>query len=126
MSRRFPILFDPWYRVLSAALLMPPSSSYVEVSADHVYVRLSWGFRATFPRTAVVRTSLSNEHPLSRGVHGWAGKWLVNGSDEGIVVMDLEPVQRGRVTGFPVRLRRLMVSVEDPEGLRAALDARDG
>jgi hypothetical protein len=42
------------------------------------------------------------------------------------VAIDLEPVQRGRVTGFPVRLRRLMVSVEDPDGLRAALSSREG
>jgi hypothetical protein len=80
MGRRFPILFEPWYRVLSTALFLSPSSSYVEVGDDQVHVRLAWGFRASFPRAAVKGTSLVDDHPLSRGVHGWAGKWLVNGS----------------------------------------------
>jgi len=121
MSRRFPISFDPWYRVLSAALLLLPSSAYVEILDAEVRVRMGWGFRATFPRTAVARTSLPSNHPLSRGVHGWAGKWLVNGSGRQIVAIDLEPEQRAKVMGFPVRLRCVMVSVEDPDGLRGAL-----
>ncbi len=121
MDKRFPIAFEPWYRVLSTALLLPPSSSYVEVDDARVRVRMGWAFRATFPRAAVVNTSRSARRPLSRGVHGWAGRWLVNGSGDGIVNIDLEPLQRGYVTGFPVRLRQLMVSVEDPDGLGEAL-----
>ena len=45
----------------------------------------------------------------------------MNGSGQGIVSIDLEPRQRGYVVGFPVRLRNLLVSVEDPAGLMAAL-----
>ena len=59
--------------------------------------------------------------PLSRGVHGWAGRWLVNGSGDRIVNIALEPSQRGYVMAFPVRLRNLLVSVEDPTGLITAL-----
>ncbi len=61
------------------------------------------------------------KRPLSRGVHGFAGRWLVNGSGRGILTIDLEPVQRGYVMGFPVRIRQLMVSVQDPSKLAAAL-----
>jgi len=50
-----------------------------------------------------------------------AGRWLVNGSGSDIVAMDLNPIGRGYVMGFPVKLRQLLVSVEDPEGLIRAL-----
>ena len=55
------------------------------------------------------------------GVHGWAGKWLVNGSTKGLVIMDIDPPARGYVLGFPVRLRQLAVSTADPEGFLAAI-----
>ena len=45
-TTRFPIRFDRLYGVLSTALFMPPSKSYVEVGGDQVRVRMSWGFRA--------------------------------------------------------------------------------
>jgi hypothetical protein len=58
---------------------------------------------------------------LSRGVHGFAGRWLVNGSPDGILTIDLDPVQRAYVMGVPVRLRQLMVSVADSSALARAL-----
>jgi hypothetical protein len=118
---RFPIRFDAGYRVISTALFLAPSRSFVEVEGDEVRVRMAWAFRARFPRSAVASASDFREKPLSRGVHGFAGRWLVNGSGQGIVSIDLEPGLRGYVMGFPVRLRRLLVSVEDPEGLMRAL-----
>jgi len=118
---RFPIRFDAAYRVLSSALLLTPSDSFVEVAGDDVRVRMAWGFRARFPRSAVMSATEHQKKPLSRGVHGFAGRWLVNGSGKGIVNIALEPSQRGYVIGFPVRLRNLLVSVEDPAGLMIAL-----
>jgi hypothetical protein len=118
---RFPMRFDAGYRVLSAALLLAPSDSFVEVEGDEVRVRMAWGFRARFPRSAVASVTEHRQKPLSRGVHGFAGRWLVNGSGEGIVNVALDPPQRGYVMGFPVRLRNLLVSVENPAGLIATL-----
>jgi hypothetical protein len=60
---------------------------------------------------------------LTRGVHGWAGRWLVNGAGDGILVISLNPWQRGYVIGFPVTLRELLVSVDDPSALAIALTA---
>ena len=119
--QRFPILFDTWYASLSSALFLPPSNSYVEVDTIQVRVRMGWAFRARFPRAFVKGVAAMEKRPLSRGVHGFAGRWLVNGSGRGILTIDLEPVQRGYVMGFPVRLRQLMVSVQDPSKLAAAL-----
>lgn len=119
--RRFPISFEPWYRGLSTVALLPPSTAYVEVAGDEVAVRMGWAFRARFPRTSVVAVSEPDLRTISRGVHGFAGRWLVNGSGKGIVSLRLEPPPRGRVLGIPVQLRELLVSVEEPAALADAL-----
>jgi hypothetical protein len=121
MAVRFPIRFDAAYRILFTALLLAPSDWFVEVEGDEVRVRMAWAFRTRFPRSAVASVGEHQKRPISRGVHGFAGRWLVNGSGQGIVDIALEPTQRGHVMGFPVRLRNLLVSVEDPAGLRTAL-----
>jgi hypothetical protein len=36
-ATRFPISFDPWYRVLSSVLGLPPSGAYVQVGRDQVH-----------------------------------------------------------------------------------------
>lgn len=118
---RFPIRFDAWYRILSSALLLRPSDSYVDVNDDEVSIQMGWAFHSRFPRSSVGATSRLDNSPLSRGVHGFAGRWLVNGSGAGILSIDLHPTQRARVLGFPVRLRQLLVSVDDPEALAARL-----
>ncbi len=122
-STRFPIRFDRAYRLLSRAVFLPPDDSFVEVDGDEVRVRMGWGFRARFPRSSVVSVTGARRRPISRGVHGWAGRWLVNGSGDGILDLALEPAQRAYVLGFPVRLRDLLVSVEDPGALTRALTA---
>lgn len=120
---RFPIRFENWYRALSSALLLRPSDSYVDVGNDDVSVKMGWAFRARFPRSAVAGTVPLRKSVLSRGVHGFAGRWLVNGSGDRIVALDLQPAQRAYVMGFPVRLQQLMVSVEDPEAFATRLQS---
>ncbi len=70
----------------------------------------------------IAQTGKSPKRPLSRGVHGFAGRWLVNGSGQCILVIDLAPGQRGYVMGFPVRLRQLMISVWEPAAFTAMLE----
>jgi hypothetical protein len=57
----------------------------------------------------------------SWGVHGWRGRWLVNGSSENVVRIELDPPARARVLGFPVRLTQLRVSIVRPDDLIDAL-----
>ena len=124
-ATRFPIRFDPLYGLLSRMLLIPPSRSYVEVFDDRVDVRMAGAFDASFPRSSVVAAAKVNQRfRLTRGAHGWGGRWLVNGSGDGIVAIDLKPRQRAYVVGFPVKLQQLMVSVDEPERLIAALKAQ--
>jgi hypothetical protein len=118
---RFPIAFESWYRVLSTALGLPPSSAYVEVGGEEVAVHMGWAFRSRFPKSAVRSAAVAEMRTISRGVHGFGGRWLVNGSGRNILSMELDPPQRGHVMGFPVRLRELLVSVEDAAAVTAAL-----
>jgi hypothetical protein len=121
-STRFRIKFDAPYALLSKALFISPTDSYVEIVQNEVLVRMGWAFRTTFDRSCVTGTSpLDKRIPLTRGVHGWAGRWLVNGAGDGIVAIDLEPRQRAYVMGFPVSLMQLQVTVDDPLALVAAL-----
>lgn len=107
--------------MLSTALVLLPSDSYVELEGDHVAVRMGWAFRASFPRSAIARAHRLDARPLSRGVHGFAGRWLVNGAGDRLLGIELDPIQRARVLGIPVRLRQLIVSVDDPDALAAQL-----
>ena len=118
---RFPIRFERWYGALSSALLLRPADSWVELSGDEVECRMGWAFRARFPRASVKAARRFAGQPLSRGVHGFAARWLVNGSGQDLVELELEPTQRARVLGVPVRLRQLLVSVEAPDALLARL-----
>jgi hypothetical protein len=119
---RFPIKFDAPYALLSRALFISPSDSYLEIGGDQVSVRMSWAFRTTFDRSSISGTSILDERiPLTRGVHGWAGRWLVNGAGDGVLAIDLDPRQRAYVMGFPVKLVQLRVSVDDPSALAAAV-----
>ena len=82
---------------------------------------LSAKWQKSSPRDAVASVQPLGSPVLSIGVHGMCGRWLVNGSHRGIAVLRLAPEQRARVLGFPVHLRELMLSVDDPEALRRAL-----
>ena len=118
---RFPISFDRWYGVFSSLLGLPPSTAYVEIDGTEVEVRMGWAFRTRFPRSAVASTSTLDIRPLSRGVHGFGGRWLVNGSGREILSIHLTPDQRAYLMGVPIRLQELLVSVTGCAALAAAL-----
>jgi hypothetical protein len=118
---RHPITFDPWYRWLSSLLGLPPSTAYVEVDGEDVEVRMGVAFRARFKRSDVASAAPVDMRPISRGVHGLFGKWLVNGAGRNILRIELRPEQRAHVMRIPVRLRELLVSVSDPSALAKAL-----
>ena len=119
---RFPVSFDRWYAALSRLLGLPPATAYVELDGPEVRIRMGWAFRSRFPRSAIVAIGPLRMPPLSRGVHGFGGRWLVNGSRRGVLAIQLDPIQRAYVMGVPVRLRELMVSVTGAAELAAALE----
>jgi hypothetical protein len=116
----FPILFGKW-RPLLVAVGMGPGVSGVDLDDGELHIRLGWAFRARIPRSSITGAKPVTGRVGGVGVHGWRGRWLVNGSFERIVEVDIDPPARALATGFPVKLRSVLLSLEDPEGFVSAL-----
>ena len=117
---RIPIRYGTPWKWLLPFLLLPARASYLRIEGDVVKVRLGWAFRTKFRRRDV--TDVANHRPvLTIGAHGWKGRWLVNGAHRPIARITLALPARARVLGFPVRLRELLVSVDDVAQLQRAL-----
>jgi hypothetical protein len=94
----------------------------VTVTDEAVEVRYGVVFSIDVPRVAVrtaERVDLSWWWGV--GAHGWKRRWVVNGSRRQLVELGLDPEVRGRTFGLGVRVRSLVVSVEDAAGLIAAV-----
>jgi hypothetical protein len=109
------------FRLLMSAMGLGPRYSGAEVDADRLIVRMGWGFSAQVPRSAI--RSAERTHGLvgGIGVHGWRGRWLVNGAASGLVMVRFDPAQRARVMGFPVKLVTLCLSLEEPDRFLAEI-----
>ncbi len=117
--------YDRWFLPFSAPLGLGPGQSDLHIENGNLHVKMGWGFRATIPLGSIKKASIKNDEPnrdrvYSYGVHGWRGRWLVNGSAKGIVELTLGPPVRAHVAGVPVTVRTLWVSVTDPDALIAA------
>ncbi len=107
--------YDTWCGWLLGAMGHGRRLSRIEVDPDAVRVRMGLGFRATVLRASVVSAvDIGHRRVFGWGVHGWRGRWLVNGSSSGLVTVTIEPPARARVLGVPVRLRELTVSLVEP------------
>ena len=115
-----PIKFTRPYSWLLTIFGSPPRASDIRIDGNRVGVRLGWGFHAAFDRRDVVSVSPVGAQ-VSVGAHGWRGRWLVNGAHSPIAGIQLREPARGFVTGFPVHVRELLVSVDDVAGLERAL-----
>lgn len=118
---RFAFRYDRWCGWILGIFASGRRLSRVIVTDSDLEVQLGIAFRAAVPRSSIVSVRRWTGLVFGWGAHGWRGRWLVNGSSKGIVVLHIEPAARGRVLGFPVKLRELAISMETPEALVAAL-----
>jgi hypothetical protein len=119
---RVDIRYNPILRPIFIALGMGPGSSNVTVTTDELRAVMGWAFRGRIARRAIVSARPARiPLILGIGVHGWAGRWAVNGSRGGAVRLEINPPARARVCGLPVRLRTLWLSLADPDGFLAAM-----
>lgn len=100
-----------------------PRQSRLAVEDDTLVVCMGWAFRASVPLASIVRADHDQARLLAGiGVHGWAGTWTVNGALSPMVAIDIEPAARARLFGLVgLSLRRLRVSVDDPDRVVATL-----
>ena len=129
-AQRFTISYDglAWLATMFGA---GPRSSVVEVDPDQIRVRMGSSFKLAIPRSSV-RSVSQDVGPVgaTRGVHGRDGRWLVNGSPEGLVQLTIDPpcyTERGIGTVFrKAMVNSLILSLADPEGFVAALQHDPG
>lgn len=104
--------------------------SGVEVDADEIRVRMG-SFKLDIPRGSVRSVQRSPARVgRTTGVHehGGRGRWLVNGSADGLVELGIDPPSRvspsiDTMFGLgPSRVTQLTVSLDDPDGFIAAVD----
>jgi hypothetical protein len=121
IDHAFEIRYDRWCGWMMGVLGMGRGHSGVEVGADAVDVTMGWAFRSSIPRSAIQSVAPDDGRVWGWGVHGWRGRWLVNGSSQGVVRFELDPAVASKVCGVRVGLTVLRVSVADRDALLAAL-----
>ncbi|MGH2551136.1 MAG: hypothetical protein ACRDHN_17260 [Thermomicrobiales bacterium] len=99
-----------------------PRRTSVVVTRDQIRASMGWSASITVSRSAVVSAEHSKKpFGYGSGVHGTPGRWVFNGSNDGIVKLTLDPPQRGRILIFPIKPRELYLSLEDPSGFLTEL-----
>lgn len=116
------ISYAKWMVPLSVPFRVGPKHSKVEVRDGALHVAMGWGFSAEIPLASIKEARRWEGRVISWGVHGFRGRWLVNGSSDGVVAITIDPPVKAKVVGFPVTLRELRVSVTDPDALIAAVN----
>jgi hypothetical protein len=120
MTTRIPIRYSKVWSWLLTLCGLPRGFSYIEIDGDTIKVRMSYAFRLRFTRGDI--SAVTTHRPVvSIGVHGFRGRWLVNGANRPSAAVAVALPVRARVLGFPVRLRELLVSVGDVAELQRAL-----
>jgi hypothetical protein len=122
MNGDFPIRYSSRLRWLFVPLLLGAKHSEVRLTPGELHVRMGWAFDAHIPRSAIRTGSRYRDVPWAIGVHtNMRGTWLVNGSATGVVDLRLDPAARGRMTFFRIKIRRLGLGLQDPDGFLATL-----
>jgi hypothetical protein len=97
-----------------------PSSSYIEIANGNLTVVMGWAFKLKAPLSEIESARLEDKPVSWRfgiGVHGLAGEWAVNATRRPHVVITFKSPQRGRVIGFPVKVKVLHLTPAEPERL---------
>lgn len=98
----------------------------VEVDSTMLRVRMA-GFHLDIPRSSVrsaIRSTRQTRGTI--GVHGGRGRWLVNGSHNGLVELTIEPpyytARQPSTIFLKMKVSSLTISLVDPDGFIAAVE----
>jgi hypothetical protein len=148
VAERFAISYGRAFEPLATLTGTGARYSGVELDEETLRVRMGWAFRAGVPRASIASVERGEDVRMTRGVHGWRGDWplcreslpcggaarpisrrsrntggagfrtAVTG--RGSSSLASTPA-RASMSGVPIRLERLRVSLEDPDGFLAAI-----
>ena len=95
--------------------------SGVQVGPDQVRVQMG-DVKLAVPRASIRSVSRSRaDVGKTIGVHHRSGRWLVNGSADGLVELTIEPPVYRTEMFIRWKVKSLTLSLADPEGFIAAL-----
>jgi hypothetical protein len=102
-----------------------PAGGRIEVDAGELRLRMA-DFKVDVPRASVRRVARSSHQARGTiGVHARGGRWLANGSADGLVEIEIDPpchTERSLSTLFRrMKVSELIVSLVDPDGFIAAV-----
>ena len=110
-----------WMRPILAVSGLGPTRVRIVLSDAELVVRAGPWFRARIPRSSLRSAGRRRDAWWAIGVHtDFRGAWLINGSPRGIVMVEVDPPARGRMAGIPVKLKRLGLSLDDPDAFLSA------
>jgi hypothetical protein len=115
--------FERWYLPLSVPVGLGPKNSELRVDGATLHVKMGWAFDAHIPLASITHAEPTTERVFTWGVHYSSGRWLVNGSGKGLVTLTIEPAAPAKAAFRSVQLRKLVLSVTDPDALIAACTA---
>jgi len=122
----FQFSFDRWYRWMAAPLGLGPKRAVIQMSATHLRVKLGWAFEADIPLTSIAEIRRGQRVIDGWGARGSRGIWVVNGSQNDIVEVVIDPPVQARAARRRVEVQLLRISVSGPDSLIEALRARKG
>lgn len=121
MERRFAFYYDVAGSILRL-LGLGPEQSWIVVRPDALLVHMGWAFDVGIPRGVIASAQRADAPRGFAGMFvGWGvhttfdGTWYVNGSQQHLVRIDLTDPVRGRALVFPVTIRTLYLSIDEPE-----------
>lgn len=102
-----------------------PARWRIEVDARELRLRVA-DFKVDVPRASIRRAARSSYQTRGTiGVHAKGGRWLANGSADGLVQIEIDPpchTKRSASTLFRrMKVTELLVSLVDPDGFIAAV-----
>ncbi len=114
---KFAIRIDPIWRPFMLFIGATPSNSYVEVGGSEIILRFGRGFHQRIARENVVGAA-GISWSLMNGLGIRAGGQIFGliGSTGGVVELQMRDSVPLRFVGWPWAVRRIAVSLEDPQG----------
>lgn len=112
------------YKPLATVCGLGPARSSVRVADGALLVRVGWAFAAEIPLGNIRAAIPAPPAPWywGAGVHVVGkGKWIVNGTLGNLVEITIDPPVAVRSGPIHPKVNTLIVSVEDPPALIAAL-----